>query len=310
MYLDLLSLHLPRLTRLFSLIGCLAFAGSFAPVAKALPITIDSPTTSWTIFTLASGNPMDFLGDQQTGQSESDIIGNSGHPGVYYHFDNNGVASHTDGNLYFRVRTGRDQNPAGFQNVLFVGILADAGDSIDLFIGYDGGAGQIKIWWAGNGTNVSPNTTTINSPTNQVFFPVNSSNYHWAPVNSTIQPGLTSTDINADGFTDYFLSFMIPFQSVVNELARAVSINITDQTALRFVIATATQQNSLNQDLGGVQGGVNSAQTWTQLGATSPPISLGGPPPPIGDVPEPGTWAMLGAGLAFLAIHRHRRARG
>jgi len=123
-----------------------------------------------------------------------------------------------------------------------------------------------------------------------------------------LDPNLTNSDLDAKGDTDYFISFSIPFSVVVSEAQRLAGLLIDDQTALRFVLATATNQNSFNQDIGGVNGGVNSPLTYSELGATSTPIQLDPAPPPV-IVPEPGTWAIVGLGLVALAAANRRRRR-
>ena len=41
---------------------------------------------------------------------------------------------------------------------------------------------------------------------------------------------------------------------------------------MRYVMGTASQANAFNQDLNGVNGGVNSSLTWAELGAITLPI--------------------------------------
>ncbi len=281
-------------------------------MGTAAPIPITAPTNLWNVVSLGSLNQMDYIVDLQTGQPESDIVGAPGHPGFYWHFDNNGAASSTDGTLSFRVRLGQDTNPAGFDNYLYVGILADAGDTIDMFVGVQGSGSTaqkgIKIWAPGAGLNISPSTTTISSPADQVRYAFTSSNYDWSPVNTTgLDPTLTNSDLDGGGKTDYFLSFSIPFSAVVIEAQRLAGLMITDQTALRFVLATATNQNSFNQDIGGLNGGLSSTQTYTQLGAISVALTPSAPPPPPpppppAPVPEPAAMLLTGSGLVAAAL--------
>lgn len=277
--------------------------------AQAAPIALNSVTTLWSAIGLSSGNALDYLNDQQTGQGESDIVGGTANA-FYSYFDNNGGASNTDGTMYFRVRLGADENPAGFRNIFFVGIDADRNGSLDIFVGVianTGGTAEIRIYDAGSNTNTSPSTTSIAAPPSQKVYAVTSSNLNWSAVNTTLDPGVTNTDLNNDGRTDHFLSFTVPFADVVSEALRLSGITVNDSTLMRFVIATSTQDNSLNQDLGGVNGGTRLASTWGQLGAfTQSTSALGGP---AADIPEPATNALLGVGLLALATLGRRRRR-
>jgi hypothetical protein len=114
-----------------------------------------------------------------------------------------------------------------------------------------------------------------------------------------MDPTATNFDIDGGGQNDFFLTFSIPFSDIVAQLAAAGITGITEDTPFSYVIATSTQGNSLNQDLNGVNGGVNSAQTWAQLGALSDPTI------PIAAVPELD--ATMCVGLLLLAVFAHRR---
>lgn len=102
------------------------------------------------------------------------------------------------------------------------------------------------------------------------------------------------------GDPDYYLSFMIDFADL-GAFLRTQSISITDTSALRYVVATSTQHNSLNQDLGGVQGGINSTQTWVQLGGYSALVNASGT-----TIPEPSGFAIGLLALGTLVLRRKR----
>ena len=245
-----------------------------------MTVDVTSPTTVWTPVTYGSNNP-DPSNDQQTGAGEGDIVGNASHPSVYAAFGDAGSPSLTDGVLGFRVRLGADDNPAGFKGALFVGIDANGDGALDLFIGVDnsGSSDKIGIWNPGNGTNVSPNTTSIVAAP-LVSYTITALNYHWTAVNATIDPSVgTATDLNGDGKTDYFLTFSVPFADVVAQLA-AKGIIINQNSTFSYVVATATQANSLNQDLNGVGSNYDGSATWSTLGVISDPMTAGGIPVP------------------------------
>lgn len=187
-----------------------------------------------------------------------------------------------------------------------MGIDANRDGALDLFVGVNnsGAADHIGLWNPGNGANTSPNTTSIVSIP-LVSYTQNATNYHWAPVNTTIDPTVgTATDIDGGGQTDHFLSFSVPFNDVVTQLAARGVSGINENSSFSYVMATATQANSLNQDLNGVPKTYDGAATWSTLGALADPLSASG----VAIVPEvnPG---MAVAVLALVAIATQHRRR-
>lgn len=259
-------------------------------------ITVNSSSLEWTAF---AGN-YDFLGDQQTGQPSADIVGSGTNYGFYMAFDDNGASFSTDGDLAFRIRfdaPGDNKNPANFKSVVWIGIDADLSGSIDVFLGLSdsGNTTDLVIRDAGGGFNTSPSTTSI-SNTDYWTTTADSNNYSYRAVDFNTDGG-TTNDITGTGDPDYYLSFVVPFQQIVNFLATAEggSMTITDQSQLRYVVATSTQTNSLNQDLGGVDGGINSTVRWDAPGGGFTPV------------PEPSSGLLaLGALTAALFIRRRR----
>ena len=261
-----------------------------------MTVDVTSPTTDWTPVTYGSNNP-DPSNDQQTGAGEGDIVGNASHPSVYTAFGDAGTPSLTDGVLGFRVRVGADDNPAGFKGALFVGIDANGDGALDLFIGVDnsGSSDKIGIWNPGNGANTSPSTTSIVAAP-LVSYTITALNYYWTSVNTTIDPSVgAATDLNGDGKTDYFLTFSVPFADVVAQLA-AKGITVNQNSTFNYVVATATQANSLNQDLNGVGKNYDGTATWTTLGIIADPITASGIPVPETDV------ALVSALIVAMAI--------
>ena len=262
---------------------------------------IDSPTTEWTAITYGGLYP-DYYSDQQTGPEDSDIVGTNGVPAFYTKFDDAGTPDLTDGTLAFRIRiSGKSKDY--WENVMFIGMDANLDGALDIFAGlYKNNT--VNLYYPGSGLNISPNTTTIES----AFYStaVTSSNYSFMAVDAVNAPGLP-TDL--DGIpskdpTDYFVSFSIDFNQLVTGLA-ATSIYITEETPISFLAATATQQNSLNQDLNGAPkiDQSNSDYSWEQLGASATPTS------PTGEVvPEPAMISLiLTGGLTLLYLRRGSR---
>lgn len=293
----------------FALCGAIAtFFSALGVFSLSAGSTVDvtSPTSGWTAILYPNNSP-DPSNDQQTGTSEGDVVGNALHPSVYTAFGDAGTPSLTDGTLAFRIRLGGDLSPAGFKTAAFVGIDANADGAIDLFIGINnsGSADTIGIWNPGAGANTSPNTTTMVS-TPLVSYTQTVANYSWLPVNATIDPSVgTATDLDGGGQNDYFLTFSIPFADVKLQLAVRGIAGIDQNSGFSYVVATATQANSLNQDLNGVGKNYDGAATWSSLGAVTYATSPAG----FIQVPETGTPALLVLGLsALIGLRRLFRA--
>lgn len=276
-------------------VATIAVFASFLGNLALKAATVSQPSTAWTAL---AGN-YDYFADQQTGQPESDIVGTSANHGFFTTFNNNGTASNADGTLGFRIRLdqagGTAANPA-FTRVAWVGIDANQDAVLDVFVGLgqQGSSSVLGIYDAGASANTGPSTTSISS-TAYSTYAVDTSTFNYRAVNFTTDGG-TMNDVTTatSGDPDYYLSFMINFGDLVTFL-QTQGININDENPLRYVVATSTQHNSLNQDLGAVQGGVNSTQTWVQIGGYSQLVTASGNP-----VPEPS--ALLLGLLAFSTV--------
>jgi hypothetical protein len=274
------------------------FAYSFCLSPKAFGQTDPTaPTTVWVPILYGNNNYPDPSADQQTGSAESDILGNLNQPSLSMQY--------ASGWLGFRLRVGADMNPPGFKGAAFVGVDADLNGSLDVFLGVNnqGSANQVGIWYPGTGLNTSPKTTTIITPPD-FSYSGTALNYGFAPVTATIDPTATSFDLNGDGRTDQFLTFFVLFSDVASALAsKGTTFSLSNP--MQLVAATATQANSLNEDLNGVNGGINSSSSWQQLGAVSQLYLPNG----IAPVPEPSTLAIAGAGGGLMSFHCFRARR-
>ena len=285
----------------FLMSGLVVIAGAifFCAATARGQITPNSPTPQWVAIRFGNNNFPDPSSDQQTGSSESDMVGNAAHPSLYMRYNDGGFGSPTNGYLAFRLRVGADQNPSGYIGAAFVGMDANSDGRLDLFIGVNnqGSGNQIGLWNPGAGLNISPSTASIVSPAS-VSYVETSSNYGFTAVNSTIDPPALSFDLNADGNPDQFLSFVVPFSAVVAAMNARGLTGFDRDKPFRLVAATATQDNSLNQDLDGVTGGVNSSATWEQLGALTQVYSASSQ----GPIPEPSTMALVSVAAIFLLL--------
>jgi hypothetical protein len=282
-------------------LGLLAAAAVATLGAAHAAISIAGSSTLWNPI---SGN-YDYLVDQQTGQPASDIVGSGTNYGFFVTFDNNGNTSHADGTLGFRIRLdaagGTTNNPA-FDRVLWVGVDGNGNGSVDMFIGVStqGSTSTLGLYGPGDSANISPKTTSISS-TPYKTYAIGSSNYNYRPVNYTTDGGTTNDLTTATtGDPDYYLSFTVPFADVAAFLG--LNASDADQRPLRYVVATSTQHNSLNQDLGAVNGGIGSASTWEQLGGFTPTMNASG----IVLVPEPSAALLFACGVTLAATRRRR----
>lgn len=254
-----------------------------------------SPTTQWVPVNYGNNNYPDPSADQQTGSAESDIVGNANQPSLYVQY--------AGGSLGFRLRVGADASPSGFKGAAFVGLDADLNGSLDIFVGVNnqGSGDQVGIWKPGNGLNESPKTTSIVSPS-LVGYTETSLNYSFTAVTAVNDPGALSFDLNGDGKTDQFLTFYVPFAALASKLALA-GITFTTNSPMQLVAATATQDNSLNEDVNGVTNGIGSTLSWLQLGASSLIYSSTGTAP----VPEPSSLAFLSIAGGLVSLFLIRR---
>jgi len=291
--------NMKNLTKFIGVLLCVWLISA----ASVFCFVIDAPTTSWHPVPYPNGNVPDPFSDQQTGSYESDIVGTSNHPALYTHFDNAKTPSPTDGSLAFRFRMAGEKQPAGYSGAVFVGLDANMDGVLDIFLGVNnsGSKNEVGIWNAGNSLNVSPSTTSIDTKNPYATYVETVANYNWSPLSSIMDPLASTMDVNADGNTDYFISFSVNFNDVVNALnAKGIS-GVTQNTTMLFVGASSTQANSLNQDLNGVNGGASSSLTWKQLGAISNPIT------PAYVMPEPSTVSLFALSLVIGVISRRIR---
>lgn len=262
-------------------------------VASAAPVDLGGSTGDWQVLPFG-GDPND-----DSGNPEADVVGDGTHSPLYYHFDDLGTPSLTDGTLSFRMRIGADNGPAGYRGLAVIGFDADLDDAIDLLIRVDfnpPGADEVQVRHV-NGDGLTPATTTVSDT--GVDVPATSANTNWSPVDATTDPTATNTDLDGDG-TDHFISWSVDFSVVVQQLASLGIGGFDENSVVRMVAGTSTNaSSSMNQDVVGVNGGADSTTSWTALGAITAPIV----------VPEPQTGALVGLGLVAIAAARRRRRR-
>lgn len=253
-----------------------------------------SLSTQWMPVLHGSNFVSDPSGDEQAGNSELDIVGNGIAPSLYM--------QSTDGYLGFRLRLGANTNPLGFDGCALIGLDMNLDGALDLFVGVDnqGNQDKIGIWAPGSGANTSPKNTSVGVQYRAYSetFPI----YNYSPISSVSDPTYGDNGLNTHQPADQFLSFFVPLAGIKSALA-AEGIVCSCDNLMSLVAVTSTQLNSLNADICGVNGGINSCQSWTQLGATNTmPIHLCPVPEPAPDF----LFALAG-GVALLRLIMPKR---
>lgn len=274
--------------------------GLLAALDARAQFTPSSPTTLWTPLPYPTGALPDAPRDQQFGGSELDIVGDLSHPSLYMHYT--GGPGGTNGLLAFRLRLAADPNPPGYKGAAFVGLDADGNGTLDLFVGVDnhGNGNQTGIWMPGSSANTSPATTTL-AGAPAVSYSQTPANYSFVEVTAAIDPTTVNFDLDAGGQSDRFLSFIVRFEDVRAQLAGRGILDFTGDSPFEAVAYTATQPSKLNGDINGLNGGIGSVSTWTQLGAFTDTYT------PLGPVPEPSPHSLLSLSAGLVLLLRHQR---
>ena len=215
-------------------------------------------SASWT--SLMVGAKFDPYSDTQAQKAGTEIVGDITHPTSYINYDNKGTTTGTtpesDDILSFRLRIG-DETKSTHSAYAFFGIDANNDGVLDAFV--SSGAGETSIWAADPSTaNTSPATTSVASPASYIYDQT-VDNYNFAFVSDANDSDWTIDDLDGDGNTDVFISFSIPIADLDSFLATQ-GITYTQDTKLRFISLTATQPNSLNSDINGVD--KSSVDDW------------------------------------------------
>ena len=217
----------------------------------------------------------------------------------------------------FRLDTWRS---GGYNTITMIGADADYSGSIDLFFGVQkiGSSVFIVFQDPGTGLNISPNTTSLTNPYGAVA--ATSTNFSY--IDSTTGANAATDGSSYNSTNDALLTFAITFSSLQAALnttgsGRTSAISITDTTPLRWIGFTATQNNSINQDVYGIgklSSDDDTTDAYASNGDTPYAVFASVAQDSHGHIPEPATVVQLavllmaGAAISFYQFRRRRLA--
>ncbi len=258
-------------------------------------IDLGGSTENWTPIYKADNH--DYFNDEQASGAENDLIGDANHPDLYIKYSDRGTPEENNDAVGFRIRFSGSEAPAGYSGRVFLGVDANFDDDIDTFISTTNT--EVAMYDPGNKANLSPNTSSVQlanmAPLPAINpIPTDATNFAFVAVTAVTDPSAISTDLDTDSGVDYFVDFIMPFQNIkdmlntrhtepngTNNPADVVPIPITRDSLIRFVMLTSTQDNSINGDISGIKGGVNSDILWEDLEVFTPPFAFSNLPPRI-----------------------------
>jgi hypothetical protein len=274
-----------RIARLLSVFALLVLAGT-PGLRAAISVTDPTATSFNALNTYAPNDPnytagtnwlTDPTGDQSTGQKADDFVAfstttaNSGGATISASF-----FLQTDGTtMIFRTYLQTLQTQKGspsYGGYFRIGVDANGDGSADIYMGVDAAGGAQGITYM-NPTagydQLTPNTSKLGNPYGLVAF--SATNYNYA----------------SDGGTGAMLTFATPFATLQSNLS-ALGITIDANTPLRYVAFTATNSNTVNQDVLGIGALSTFGTTRYDAGIFSDYYTPSGVRTPV---PEPATVA-------------------
>ncbi len=267
----------------------IALAVTITDVSEAPTIDSGSDSSNWV--PVLKGANFDPTADLQI-EEAIDLIGNDSNTLMYMYYENKDTPSNSsDDELMIRVRTGKNtlDSSGNFDGYLWMGMDVDKDGDLDIFLMLTGNMGTEKliVYNAGSGDNNSPNSTTIsNAVAITSFNPENDLNI------GTVE-SIDGTDSALDGETnqkDYYVTFKFNFDDFIsianakpltNEDRNVSTIDggagFTKNTQIRYMIATATNTNTLNGDIGGYGSSDNYDTPYNDQKVYSPVSTLEDP---------------------------------
>jgi hypothetical protein len=277
----------------------------------------------------AGGYWADPRDDQQTGHYQDDFVGNAtNNPGFMMNvatFDAGTSAGVLD-YMVIRVRF-NEYDSKGYDNQgkLRFGIDVDGDNAVDLYFGVDStqhSPPSLGFQDPGDDLNISPNTSSIGdnfipqfevgdllyglseSEISALMTLTDGSTFSYMQATAGNSPGTNFAEFAGKKAntpdSDAYLTFAVPIL-LLSEAIQEFNpdINFTVDSYLQLIAFTATQNNTVNQDLYGVDG-INGSVDYSN-GAFSAWMRTDG------TVPEPSTVVQLSAfALVALLIYRRR----
>ena len=249
---------IPRI-RLVAIVVSVVFVLSsfFALAYGAGPSSINSSDCSeWMV-----ANPsQDALEDQRTGNGSvsQDIVGDSSYPSAFLYFDEGDM-------IAVRIRVNNcDGSPASpeYKHFAYIGIDINGDGAIEFFLGINnpaGGSGRLGIYLADPSlANTGPGNTGLTKPIAS-FQPEQGVNFSV----------LEADDSFFSNDPDYYVSFLFTLADI-NKALSSTGYQLTDETPFTYIIGTGTGDNSITNDVNGLNG--LGSLVWPSSG----PISTDG----------------------------------
>jgi hypothetical protein len=277
---------------------------------KAHALSVTDPLSSFSrVVAYNPGDPgytagtnylTDPTADQSTGQGADDFVG-----GFYMQSDGT--------NMVFRMYFNQYRSN-GFGGNVRLGVDANGDGAVDVFFGVkdSGGGGSQVVFQIPTVVSATANTTPNNSALGNIItsgagaaVATSASNYQY--IASAVQYGDAT-------YPDSEMTFSIPFQTLADTLATVTNpttgtaFSITTSTALRYVAFTATNTNTVTQDVLGMGAIKTNGNTTFASGSFSDYYSADGARQPV---PEATTvvQTMVLMGLPGYLWARRRRRR-
>lgn len=296
-----------RIARLVFVCALLVFAGT-SGLRAAISVTDATATSFNALNSYAPNDPnytagtnwlTDPTSDQSTGQKADDFVNfstkaaNSGGATISAAFFTESDGTTLIYRTYLQALSTSKGSPS-YSGYFRVGVDANGDGAVDIFLGIDAAGGSQGITYmnpVAGYDQLTPNTSKLDKAYGLVT--MTAANFNYA----------------SDGGTGAMLTFATPFATLQSNLG-ALGITIDANTPLRYVAFTATNSNTVNQDVLGIGALATFGTTRYDAGIFTDYYSANGTRMPV---PEPATVAqtlvLIGApGLLWMRRRLRRRA--